>query len=53
VLPRAVLEQQLTATNEFEYRGRKYPLVRSAIEEGIRALTNLGDDGRVRTNQKV
>ncbi len=53
VILRPVLEQQLGAINQFEYRGRTYPFDRSAIEEAIRALTNLSDDGLVRTNEKV
>ncbi len=53
VILRPVLESQLAAVNSFEYRGRNYPFDRSAIEEGIRTLTNLGDDGLVRTNEKV
>lgn len=53
VILRPVLEQQLAAINEFEYRGRQYRFDRSAVEEGIRALTNLGDDGLTRTNEKV
>jgi type I restriction enzyme, R subunit len=53
VILRPVLEGQLAAVNSFEYRGRNYPFDRSAIEEGIRTLTNLGDDGLVRTNEKV
>lgn len=53
VILRPVLEQQLAAINEFEYRGRQYGFDRSAVEEGIRALTNLGDDGLTRTNEKV
>lgn len=53
VLLRSILEQQLAAINSFDYRGRSYLFDRSAIEEGIRALINLGDDGLVRTNEKV
>lgn len=53
VLLRPILEQQLAAINSFDYRGRSYSFDRSAIEEGIRSLTNLGDDGLVRTNEKV
>ena len=53
VLLRPVLEQQLAAINTFEYRGRSYAFDRSAIEEAIRALSNLDDDGLVRTNEKV
>lgn len=53
VILRLVLEQQLEAINGFEYRGQAYRFDRSAIEEGIRALTNLGDDGLLRTNEKV
>jgi type I restriction enzyme R subunit len=53
VILRPILEGQLTAINSFEYRGCSYPFDRSAIEEAIRALTNLGDDGLVRTNEKV
>lgn len=53
VLLRAELQKQLMAINTFEYRGRTYTFDRSAIEEGVRALTNLGDNGLVRTNEKV
>ena len=53
VVLRSVLEQQLAAINEFEYRGQTYKFDASAIGEGIRALTDPGDDGLVRTNEKV
>lgn len=53
VLLRAVLEQQLAAINSFEYRGTRHPFDRSAVAEGVRALTNLSNDGLVRTNEKV
>ena len=53
VILRPVLEQQLAAINEFTYRGQKHRFDRSAIEEGVRTLTNIGDDGLVRTNEKV
>lgn len=53
VMLRPILEQQLAAINSFDYRGRSYTFDRPAIEEGIRALSNLGDDGLVRTNEKV
>ena len=53
VLLRPILEKQLAAINHFEYRRKKHSFDRSAIEEGIRALTDLDDDGLVRTNEKV
>jgi type I restriction enzyme R subunit len=53
VILRPILEQQLAAINEFRYRDQTYRFDRSAIEEGVRTLTNLGDDGLVRTNEKV
>jgi type I restriction enzyme, R subunit len=53
VILRPILEQQLAYINEFSYRGRTQQFDRSAIEESIRALTNLGDDGLVRTNERV
>jgi type I restriction enzyme, R subunit len=53
VILRPVLEKQLISLNRFEYRGKMYPFDRSAIEEGIRALSDLGDDGLVRTNEKA
>jgi type I restriction enzyme R subunit len=53
VILRPVLERQLAAINGFEYRGRSYQFDRSAIEEGVRAVTNLADDGLVRTNEKA
>jgi type I restriction enzyme R subunit len=53
VILRSVLERQLAILNAFEYRGRTYRFDPAAIAEGIRALTHLGDDGLVRTNEKV
>jgi type I restriction enzyme R subunit len=53
VILRPVLERQLMAINAFEYRGQAYAFDRAAIEEGVRAITNLGDDGLLRTNEKV
>jgi type I restriction enzyme R subunit len=53
VLLRPILEDRLQVINEFEYRGRLHRFDRSAIEEGIRALINLPDDGLVRTNEKL
>lgn len=53
VILRPILEAQLTALNSFEVRGRTHTFDRPAIEEGIRALTNLADDGLIRTNEKV
>ncbi len=53
VILRPILESQLMAINQFEYRGKQYPFDRSAIEEAIRALSDPGDDGLVRTNEKV
>ena len=53
VILRPILEQQLTAINAIEYRGRSLPFDRSAIEEAVRAITNLSDDGLVRTNEKI
>lgn len=53
LLLRAVLERQLAAINTFEYRGERHAFDRSAVAEGARALTNLDDDGLVRTNEKL
>lgn len=53
VVLRPILEKQIAAINSFEYRGQAYSFDRPAIEEGIRALTNLTDDGLIRTNEKV
>lgn len=53
VLLRSILEEQLQAINKFEFRGRLHRFDRSAIEEGIRAVENLPDDGLVRTNERV
>lgn len=53
VLLREVLERQLAAINSFDYRGAHHAFDRSAVAEGIRALTNLSDDGLVRTNENV
>jgi type I restriction enzyme R subunit len=53
VLLRPILERQLNEINRFEYRGKIHQFDRSAIEEGIRALSDPGEDGLVRTNEKV
>ncbi len=53
VLLRPILEERLGAINAFEFRGRMNRFDRSAIEEGIRALVNLPDDGLVRTNERL
>jgi type I restriction enzyme R subunit len=53
VILRSVLETQLAAINAFEYRGQRYQFDRSGIEEGVRALTNAGDEGLVRTNERL
>lgn len=53
VILRSLLEKQLAAINEFEYRGQRYKFGPSAIGEGVRALTEPGDDGLVRTNEKL
>ena len=53
VLLRPILEERFQAINTFEFRGRVNRFDRSAIEESIRALINLPDDGLVRTNERV
>ncbi|MEX3897347.1 type I restriction endonuclease subunit R [Paraburkholderia sp. BR10954] len=53
VLLRLILEQQLATINAFEFGGRTHTFDRAAIEEAIRALENLPDDGLVRTNERV
>jgi type I restriction enzyme R subunit len=53
VLLRPILEERLQMINSFEFRGRVNRFDRAAIEDGIRALVNLPDDGLVRTNERV
>src|ERR1051326_498669 len=53
VLLRPILEERLQAINAFEYRGRTNRFDRAAIEEGVRALLKLPDDGLVRTNERI
>lgn len=53
VLLRPILEERLQTINSFEFRGRVNRFDRSAIEEAIRTLANLPDDGLVRTNERV
>jgi type I restriction enzyme, R subunit len=53
VLLQPILEERLQAINAFEFRGRTNRFDRSALEEGIRTLVNLPDDGLVRTNERV
>ena len=53
VLLRPILEERLQTINSFEFRGRVNQFDRAAIEEGIRALVNLPDDGLVRTNERI
>lgn len=53
VLLRPILERQLELINSFEYGGRLHTFDRAAIEEAVRSLVNLPDDGLVRTNERV
>jgi type I restriction enzyme R subunit len=53
VLLRLVLEEKLEELNTFEYAGRIHKFNRAAIEEAVRSLENLPDDGLVRTNERV
>jgi type I restriction enzyme R subunit len=53
LLLRPIVEERLQLINAFEYRGRVNRFDRAAIEEAIRALVNLSDDGLVRTNERL
>jgi len=53
VLLRPILEERLQSINSFEFRGRVNHFDRAAIEDAIRALVNLPDDGLVRTNERI
>ena len=53
VILRPILEKQLSEINHFEYRGKVHRFDRSAIEDGIRSLSDPGEDGLIRTNEKV
>ena len=53
LLLRPILENQLESINAFEYGGRTHKFDRASIEEAVRALANLPDDGLVRTNERV
>lgn len=53
VLLREVIEERLQAINAFEYGGQLRHFDRAGIEEAVRALTNLPDDGLVMVNERV
>ncbi len=53
VLLTGVLAQALARINRFEVRGRSYPFTEGAIQDAITELASVGDDGLVRTNEKV
>lgn len=53
VLLRPILEKQLAALNSFQHRSQTHNFDASAIDEGVRALTHLPDDGLIRTNEKI
>ena len=53
VVLREVLEERLQAINSFEYGGQLRRFDRAGIEEAVRALTNLPDDGLVMVNERV
>lgn len=53
VLLRGVLAESLARINRFEVRGKSYPFTEGAIQDAISELASVGDDGLVRTNEKV
>src|SRR5690625_4165914 len=53
VVLRSILRNQLATLNRFEYRGREYTFTEGALEDAIFELTNILDDGLVRTNEKI
>src|SRR5690349_15589666 len=53
VILRPILERQLVAINAFDYGGRSHKFDRAAVEEAIRSLENLPDDGLVRSNERA
>jgi type I restriction enzyme R subunit len=53
VVLKSILRRQLAKLNRFEYRGREYPFTEGAIEDALHELTGIGDDGLVRTNERV
>jgi hypothetical protein len=53
VVLRSILRSQLAKLNRFEYRGREYPFTEGAIEDALHELTGIGDDGLVRTNERI
>lgn len=53
VLLRSVLAEQLRKQNHFEFKGRTHRFDSAAIESATRELTNLLDDGLVRTNERI
>ena len=53
VILETVLEKQLKAINEFEYKGNKYKFSDGNIHSAIHALKNVPDEGLLRTSEKV
>jgi type I restriction enzyme R subunit len=53
VVLRSILRRQLAKLNRIEYRSREYAFTEGAIEDALLELTGIGDDGLVRTNERV
>jgi type I restriction enzyme, R subunit len=53
VVLKSILRGQLAKLNRFEYRGREHAFTEGAIEDALQELTGTGDDGLVRTNERV
>ncbi|HMQ11632.1 MAG TPA: HsdR family type I site-specific deoxyribonuclease [Oligoflexia bacterium] len=53
VLLEDILEKQLKKINRFEYRGQTIEANQSSIQEAVRAIKNVLDEGLVKTNQNV
>ncbi|MEQ8906413.1 HsdR family type I site-specific deoxyribonuclease [Ekhidna sp.] len=53
VIQENILEKQLHAINEFEYKGKACKFSQSSIQSAINALKNTPDEGLVRTNENI
>ena len=53
VLLTDVVAAQLRQLNVIEFKGEKIPFSEGNIDQAIRALRNVGDDGLLRTNEKI
>ena len=53
VILEGILQERLQATNEFEYKNKKYKFSQSSIQAALNSIKNVPDAGLVQTNEAV